>query len=103
MFQFMTTVGYKFFWSRAQHYFSKFKNFAGAAHIIPDNDDNDDTVLPPPAPLKRKTLHQQGDSSAKPMESSVQTREASTTSETPHKIGQYGNLRENVFHAIPHT
>ena len=43
LFTLRTNVGYKHFMSQSPKYFDDFKNFAGAAHIIP----NDDSSVPP--------------------------------------------------------
>ena len=43
IFTLRTNVGYKHFMSRASKYFDDFKNFAGAAHII----SNDNSSVPP--------------------------------------------------------
>ena len=53
--------------SRAQHYCPEFKYFAGAAHVMSDDDNN--TIPPSLAPHEHRTHRQ-------PIESSDQTRES---------------------------
>ena len=107
LFQFRTTVGFKSFTSRAPHYCSEYKKFAGAAHVIHDDDENSVNLPPSQATLQHTISCQTRERSDQTKEStrepSAQTREASATLEPRHKIGCYNNLREDLCHAIPHT
>ena len=79
MFQFRTTAGFQSFMSCVPHFCSEFKDFAGAAQLIPD--DEEDTVTPPPPPhVSSHKFHYQT------KEPSDQTRETIDTLDPPLKF-----------------
>ena len=68
LFTLRTNVGYKHFMSRAPKYFDDFKNFAGAAHLITD----DDSSVPPYIGIGQEKTRE---SPEKPREPPDKTRE----------------------------
>ena len=84
--------------SRATYYCPEYKKFAGAAHVISDDDTESVTLPSSQNTLQHTVSLRSRDSSSYTMgsmrESHVQTREVSASLEPPHKISRYGNLRE---------